>query len=108
MWACAENTGERSAARGLYFSCSCLKFGGGSARSLQCLLKPPASLIKSLITDAAYFIAGGKEFSFSELCLFFGVAGVIMMRSFLFCFLFLEEFFLKGRSTVLRTQFHSS
>lgn len=56
-------------------------------------IKPPASLIKILITDAAYFIAAGKEFSFSELCLFFGVAGVITMRSFLVCFLFLEEFF---------------
>lgn len=74
--------------------------------NLQRLPKPPASLIKILITDAAYFIARGKEFSFSELCLFFGVAGVIMMRSFLVCFLFLEELFLRGRSTVLKTQFH--
>lgn len=71
-------------------------------------IKPLASLIKILITDAAYFIAAGKEFSFSELCLFFGVAGVIMMRSFLVCFLFLEEFFFfpRGRNTVLKTQFH--
>ena len=70
-------------------------------------IKPPTSLIKVLITDAAYFIAGGKEFRFSELCLFFGVAGVIMMRSFLVCFLSPEEFFfLRGRSTVLKTQLH--
>lgn len=59
-------------------------------------IKPPTSLIKILITDAAYFIAGGKEFSFSEPCLFFGVAGVIVMRSFLVCFLSLEEFFWGG------------
>ena len=52
-------------------------------------------------------MAAGKEFSFSELCLFFGVAGVIMMRSFLVCFLFLKEFFFQGRgSTVLKAQFH--
>lgn len=57
-------------------------------------IQPPTSLIKILIT--AYFIAGGKEFSFSELCLFFGVAGVIIMRSFLVCFLSPEEFFLGG------------
>lgn len=76
--------------------------------SLQRLPKPPASLIKTLITDAAYFIAGGKEFSFSELCLFFGVAGVIMMRSFLVYFLFLKEIFFEGEEYSSSDNFMSS
>lgn len=62
-----------------------------SLRRLHPASRPP--LIKILITDAANFVAGGKEFSFSEQCLFFGVAGVIMMRSFWFVFFPWRNFF---------------
>lgn len=107
---CREHLRPHEAVSGAVFRLFLLKPGGMALYFRACgvCIQPPVPpLIKILITDAAYFVAGGKEFSFSEQCLFFGVAGVIMMRSFWFVFFpWRNFFFLRGRSTVLKMQFH--
>lgn len=87
-----------------------LKPGGMALRFRACgiCIQPPPSLIKILITDAAYLVAGGKNLA-SLNCVCFWCDRCNHDEIILVCFLSPEEFFfffLRGRSAVLKMQFH--